>query len=190
MREGPEGAQLLTAISSTNSPGGPGASGTGSGTSSSGGVNGGSGPGATGSAASGTSGNSGPNAGLGIDPGALLSPVAVVSAAASTYDKAYGSLVEMVVPGALDLGDPQVESAWSAFQSAWISEVIAAESALSALLKLVPGSVGEYQNTDQQGGAVVSKDFGGAVGPVGGSPTSGPVGPRPPGNGGRGVRTE
>jgi hypothetical protein len=92
----------------------------------------------------------------------LISPTAIVSQTASTYQTVNLALDETLCGGALDMGDTDVESAWRAFHSAWASEITAAGKALDELASLVPKSVQAFQNTDARGGQTIYREMNGS----------------------------
>ncbi|MBO0852157.1 MAG: hypothetical protein J2P18_00125 [Nocardia sp.] len=92
-----------------------------------------------------------------LDSNALISPTAIVAKAASTYQTAFASLVAASIPGAFDLGDSDLQSAWRSFHSAWTSEISSVWKALDELAGLVPKSVHAMQNADATGGQAVNE---------------------------------
>ncbi|MFF3574324.1 hypothetical protein ACFYXQ_41910 [Nocardia jiangxiensis] len=178
MLEEPEGTPVQVAASSAV----PGAGDNSSGGSSSGGGQSNSG-GGQGSSATGDTVPNDSGSGVHVDPDGLIHPIAIVSKAASTYSTAYASLVGMILSGALDLGDSDVNSAWSAFLMAWLGEVDTAEKALKELASHVPKAVHAMQAADTSGGGSVS----GATGLIGVPPASlPPVSSAPSSTGGKG----
>ncbi|MQY19514.1 hypothetical protein [Nocardia macrotermitis] len=136
---------------------------------------------ATGDTVPGGSGNS--DSGVHVDPDGLIHPIAIVAQAASTYQTAIGSLIGLDLTGlfnffsdAPEMGDAAVQSAWDAFQSAWLSEADAATKALNELATHVPKSVHALQHADNQGGKSVGGEGGSSsgTGPASGPPSSAP----------------
>ncbi|MEV5834796.1 hypothetical protein [Nocardia sp. NPDC052112] len=111
---------------------------------------------------------SGSNGGdnLSIDSDQMQSPIAMVDLindnltainkrlAGSAADALLGAVPLMMYSGIF--GDSAIESAWSEFHRAWVSEVGVTSSAIAELRKLLPDATAKYEGGDIAGRRAVS----------------------------------
>lgn len=92
-----------------------------------------------------------------IDPSGLAHPVAILSAAAGEAQGAVDAMSAAYFLAGSCMGDPAVQSAWSALHHAWVSELGIASEALSEMASLVPATVHVMEGTDAASGQAVTQ---------------------------------
>lgn len=125
-------------------------------------------PAASWSAALGTSGGEGSTNRLFLNPDQLNAPTAVVGKVSTDFSalgrrlaesspEAIAGLISGWFAGSSGIfGDPDVESAWSAFHQAWVAEIGMATSAVAELAKLLPAGSQVIQGTDHTSGQSIT----------------------------------